>query len=98
MQYTRPPWADAIEKRLMDSLDSDSFESAEQPAFLTDHVKRTWIEHAYSVGDPTYAIFNNDEDLYDNLPYDTYHHMSVNEAEDEDKNLQSHKKLSTAVS
>lgn len=37
------------------------------------YVHRKWIEHAYSIGDPTYADFTDGEPLH--KPYVTYQHL-----------------------
>ncbi len=42
-----------------------------QPDHLIRHVHARWIEHAYSVGDPTYLHLTNDKPLYPR--YVTYH-------------------------
>jgi len=54
-----------------------------QPVHAVAHVHRTWIEYAYSIGDPTYAEYTEDKPLYP--PYVTYQHLAEEKQETETK-------------
>lgn len=45
----------------------------QQPRHIQDHVRRKWIEFAYSCADPTYVAFTGGEPIYPH--YVTYHQL-----------------------
>ena len=63
------PADDEMEDRLTMIFDHAQMTTS-QPAWLKNHVMYAWLEHAYGIGDPTWAAISND--IF-GVHYETYH-------------------------
>lgn len=66
-------WKQSPEDKLLEEIicKHTDISPLEQPRVNRVHVIRKWIEQAYSVGDPTVWMFNENQPYY--KPYVTYH-------------------------
>jgi len=58
------PENEAMERRIEERVDLGMHLDNNQPDYVVAHVKKRWVEWAYSSGDPTYAEYTDGQPIY----------------------------------